>query len=372
LSALLWAAAIIGGAVPIVPRLRRSIRENFARQHDDFAIFYRTASRLFQRGENPYPLDPSGRIAPNLNPPHAHVLFAPVLLWSRPAAYVIWLSVSALALLATAAITIRLLPEPPTAAPLLLAAALLSGSGLTMATVASGQIYAVLTLPLTIAWLESRHGCDGSAGAIVGVLATVKPSLALVMAGWLCSGNWTSLAASALAAVLTMGVGLMAFGRQPYEGWLRSLPRMVASGHFRDGALMQALARVFSRNGHFPPLLNAPFLIRPIWIGVSIVLVLVTLLWAPPDPDRWWLRLLSVSFLVSPKGWIYGAWWIVGPAIFVATASSLVSQILLVLAAISLWLPDRSPLWGQPSAALGASWGSLYLWTWSCLWLAAA
>src|SRR5437764_1036269 len=98
-SAITIGLAVALGAV-VAPRFHSALVANIAGHQDDFHTFYRTARCLFVERCDPYEYIPG--IPPNLEPPHAHLLLLPVFLFPQFKAYVIWMTISILALVAAA------------------------------------------------------------------------------------------------------------------------------------------------------------------------------------------------------------------------------------------------------------------------------
>jgi hypothetical protein len=99
------------------------------------------------------------------------------------------------------------------------------------------------------------------------------------------------------------------------------------------------------------------------------MLLVLTLLRNRSDRDRVFLHLLVAGFLAAPKGWLYAGWWLAAPSIAVWQTASPLTRGAMALAGLLLWLPATAPLWGQPNPWLTPTWGSLYFWVWTLLWL---
>ena len=84
--------AIVIAAAFVPGRLAAALAVNARDAQQDFGIFYRGAHCLHDAGCDPY--GGADQSAPNLAPPHAHLLLAPVIWLSRPAAYAAWLALS--------------------------------------------------------------------------------------------------------------------------------------------------------------------------------------------------------------------------------------------------------------------------------------
>jgi hypothetical protein len=358
-------AVLLVAVVLAPPRFASAWNENARDHHQDFGIFHRAAVCLAMRNCDPYAL--AERSAPNLGPPHAHLLLMPLVSLPVSRAYVLWLVISVAAL---AAVAVRICAELGwrlTPWPVLTAAALVASSGAAMSLVASGQIYAVLAVPITEAWAAWRRGTFTRAGVWIGIAASVKVLLLLPVLFFAVRGHWRA----ALAVVLTTAViaagGLIVFGVPVYQSWLTMLAQAPIAGHFRDGSVMAALTRTLDHDVHYAATSAAPWLVRPLWAVVSGLLVTIAIV-GPRDRDRAFLAVLAASVLAAPIGWSYAIWWILGPAAAVWVSGSMMTRGVLTAAIVVMWLPDTSPLLGQPNPWLTPLWGSLFLWVWITCW----
>lgn len=355
-------------AVVAVDRLHESIVFNTTSDHGDFQTFYRTARCLFVERCDPY-RDIAG-IPPNLDPPHAHVLLMPWALWPTLQAYWMWMAISGVGLIATAfrlrqtvSLQIGLLPS-------LALVAAVAGSSIAVASVSSGQIYAALAWPVTEVWLALRSRKMARGAILLGLAASVKPTLLLPMAWLAMRGHWRAAAIAVAACALAFAIGLWGFGWSAYAGWLDTVAHFPREGHFADGSILETLLRAFTPTGYLAQVSNLPGLVLPLWAALSGFFISITLL-RPLDADRTWLALLACANLVAPKGWIYGGWWLLFPAIVVwRFSASPWTRGLLVCAGALVWLPDTAPMWAQPNPALTLTWGSLYFWVWLMVWVA--
>jgi hypothetical protein len=360
-------AVIVASAVVAIPRLQSAFHANLVREQDDFHTFYRTANCLFTRGCAAYEYIIG--IPPNLAPPHAHVLLTPVFWLPQVQGYVVWLAISLCALILTSQRVIHELHISVRPLPMLMAISLAAGSGLMMALVSSGQIYAVLTWPVAEAWLAFRKNRFVRGAVFIGVAAAVKPTLLIFIPWFALQGRRREAAIGVTAFVGVFALGILCFGLEPYRAWLNTLAHLPREGHFRDGSVLEALVRDFTPTEYFARTFAAPAIVTPVWAVTSAVLMAITLI-RPLDLDRAWLALLAVGCLVAPKGWIYAGWWLAPAAVALWRSDSRWVRALLAIAAFVFWLPDTAPLWGQPNRLLTLTWGSLYLWAWLLLWFA--
>lgn len=357
------AALILIGLAVLSVRLPYALAQNAAYQHLDFGVFYQGASCLLS-GCDPYPVTDGA--PPNLAPPHALALFIPLTLLPVAGAYYLWLIVSALALAwcgwrIASVLELRLSPLAWGAV-----IALVASSGLAMASVTSGNYYAVLTVPLTEAWVRWRRGQMVYAGAFIGLAASCKVLLLLPLVWFLLHREWKAAAMMAWTGLFITLAGIATLGPGVYLDWLSLVARAPMDGQFHHAAVLQMLHRWLSETPQFQPLLVAPDAIRPAWAVVAGLLCAVTLA-VKRSPDAAVLSLLTCAVLVSPLGWILTGFWFVGPAVAVwSRAPKLVA-----LAAVMLWLPDTLPVLGQPSVALTLTLGVWNTAIVALLWFAA-
>jgi alpha-1,2-mannosyltransferase len=345
-------------------RLPYALAQNAAYQHLDFGVFYQGASCLLS-GCDPYPVTDGA--PPNLAPPHALALFIPLTGLSVAGAYYPWLIVSALALVwcgwrIASVLELRLSPLALGAV-----AAVVLSSGLTMASVTSGNYYAALTVPLTEAWVRWRRGQMVYAGAFIGLAAACKVLLLLPLLWFLIHREWKAAAMMVWVGLFITLAGIAALGPGVYLDWLRLVARAPMDGQFHHAAVLQMLHRWLSETPQFQPLIIAPDAIRPAWAVLAGLLCAMTLA-VKRAPDAAVLSLLTCAVLVSPLGWILTGFWFVGPAVAIFSPQS---KWLLIAAAVMLWLPDTLPVLGQPSVALTLTLGVWNTAIVALLWIAA-
>jgi hypothetical protein len=202
------------------------------------------------------------------------------------------------------------------------------------------------------------------------VAASVKLLLVLALLWFVVRGRWRAALAMAATTTAIFGIGVFVFGSESYRGWLEMLSRAPMAGHFRDGALMAALIRLCGESASFAAVVDAAWLVRPAWAMLAGLVVALGLL-APRDRDRAYLALLASAVLCAPIGWIYAAWWFLGPAAAVWISGTALVRWCVTLAAVVLWLPDTVAVWGQPHRAMTLVLGSLASVVWLCFWVAA-
>jgi hypothetical protein len=365
-----WPGIILGAAIAIAAlgapgRLADAVAWNDANRGNDFGLLFDSATCFFVRSCAPYDL---GRRAPNLNPPHTHLLLAPLVRTSQPVAYRVWLGLGALSV---AAALVRLAAGPLSLSAgvwVLLVVGIVS-SALTTATVRSGQIYPLFAWPMAEAYLAARSGRWRREAAIVAILATMKPLLLLPLA-WICWRQRRAVwvAAGSIAAVMTAGVTL--FGIAAYFDWRRSLASFAHSGHWWDGSILQSLTRTLDLTRSFEPAVFAPDVVLPLWLLFSALLLLNLRRWIPlTSTDAGWVGVIVVAMLIAPKGWLYMGWWLLPPVLGLVRAGGWTLPWMFV--SLLLLLPDTTPLLGQPNRWMTLVLGSLYCWAWLAVYFGA-
>jgi len=348
-------------------RLADALASNIRFDLVDFGVFYRAAACLVSRCD-PYAI-PQGMTSPNLAPPHVLLLFLPLQGWSIQSAYYIWLAINAAALGFCALRIARELDLTHSWSVALLAAAVVASSGLAMGSVASGNYYPLLTIPLTFAWVAWRRGRLTVTARWLGAAAACKVLLLLPLVWFAIQREHRAALAMTSTWLVIFVVGLLTLGIDVYAGWLVILARAPMAGQFHDAAIMQAALRAFTETSLYAPIMPAPALVRPIWAVLAGLLVTATVI-VRRDPDRALLTLIAAAILVAPIGWVFGCWWLAGPAVAVWVTGTTWARLALACGAVALWLPDTTPLWGQPSPWLTLTTGSLYLWVAVALWTA--
>ena len=345
-------------------------------QTKDFGIFY-DATRDFLAHRDMYA---SGH---DLNPPHLHLLLVPLAVLQPAAAFAVWGVLSLGCLIASLWFILREAKIAPTRWHLAFCAVAVISSAATSAVIVNGQLSWILMLPVTLAWVAARRSRWAPAGALVGAALTVKPFLLIVLAYFILARRWRALAFATAAAAACLTVGVILFGVSPYLGWIRALRGVSWTYLPINASLMGFLTRTFTDTSsleppHFGALVVWTSLVRPLWIAGAGVLGLGTLAAlrlddAPASVDRSFALLLVASLLISPLGWVYYAWFPLGPAV-AATSTwwkrrDLSRHLLCAVLGIA-FCPVLATMLFQPHGWATATLGSVYFWGLSALWLA--
>jgi hypothetical protein len=334
---------------------------------DDFGLFFTTTECLVSRGCDPY-------AARNFNPPHTHLLIAPLLPLTRPHAFLVFLGLNLLVIIWIA----RRLARSVLKWPALTWGLVAIGAGLSSLTqtmLSTGQLYVLLGAGVIEAWLSWRDDRVIRAAVIMGVLISMKPIFALP-ALWMLRERpmiWKPLT---IGCVATIAMGLLVFGPGPYLEYISVLKSVSVNGSPLDGSLWSAIARVLTPHASdrlvpalaIAPLWSAPWLIQPLWIVISALLIVDLASWTRRAPlDASWLGLLSAMLLISPKGWVFMGWLVIWPALILWWRSGA----WLLLFAAALFLVPLTAARNATGALSSALWGSLYTWAWLTLYFAA-
>jgi hypothetical protein len=205
---------------------------------------------------------------------------------------------------------------------------------------------------------------------VLTAAATVKPFLCLPLS-WVAYRRPSTLGTIAGVALLLPSVGSLVHGLDTYRAWYRDLQTAAPLGHWANGSISSALALSFSPSPWFSPIVLAPSVIVPLWITLSAFLAFDFWWWSRrASTDQAWLGALMVAFLVSPRSWVFAAWFLMGPAIAVAFRDRWRSPKILVAASLLL-LPAGIGTIGQPNRVFTVLAGSIYTWAWALLYLAA-
>lgn len=388
----LWRAPITGVAVVLLLGLggavlrgqwqlsKTTIEETDAQ---DFGIFY-VSIRHAMEGKGLYAPLPPRRQPPyytgqlNLNLPHTNLFFLPLAFLSPRQALAAW-AIASLAVFGWstwASLGVLGWRLPPvgwlTLVVYLLAWGPAAAFSLTL------QLSFLLMGPVTASWLAAREGRSTAAGAWLGLAASAKPFLLLVVAYLALRRDGRALRAFAVVSLLFVFAGLIVFGPQSYVDWVRQLPRVSWASHYMNASLGGIVERLFGRTHYagIAPVLWVRIAVLPL---LSIVIGAVTLRAAvrparsAAAEDHAWAVLLLAALLLSPLGWVYYLWIALWPV--AATlghqhpwrAPSARDWFLVPGLGGWLWF-RRMASWGQPSAAATAVFASMYFWALLSLW----
>jgi arabinofuranan 3-O-arabinosyltransferase len=183
--------------------------------HVDFETFWRSTVAMLHGAD----IYRTGSVLPNLNPPFLSLLLAPFGLLPLLVSYWCFTALTVLLVTLSVLLTGRELR--------------LGGSGTTFGvltlwassplhgTLLLGQIYGMLAAGLTLAWLAQRRGRELLAGVLLGVVVSLKPSLAPLLLIPLVQRRWPAMWAGLLSSGLTTAAGVLVAGPSSALAWLR-------------------------------------------------------------------------------------------------------------------------------------------------------
>jgi hypothetical protein len=261
----------------------------------DFAAFVANAEAW--RDGTPYEDDRDA------NPPHVILLFVPFTALALEVGVAVWLAISAGAgWLCWRLIGRRAGVSPPGNLSLVLLALFVAAPATTEMVVNANMVW-VLWLPFTAAWLLTRGGRAVAGGALLGVLVTTKPFLALWLPYFMLRRSWRALGGALAGAAVGVAFGVAVAGADAWVAWMGALQRIPWHAIPFNTSVAGVLARVSA-------------LETLTWLAASVPFLAVAgsrVLRQPHDIDREWTLLLLTALLVGPLGWRYYHCWAIGP-----------------------------------------------------------
>lgn len=266
---------------------------------NDFGIFYRSvASEAPYAGHEGNPTTEAGVALTNLNPPHFLLAIEPFTLLPLPLACAAWWTLS-FALL-TAALTWWLRTQGERWTPEHVVWAFLWAPIYTMGF--TGQVTAVLGLPLWLAYRDLTRGRSWRGGVWAGIVLSVKPFLWPLALWYVARRAWSTIAGMIVGAGASVAIGVAFYGVVTYRAWIEALGA-IAWGPQVMNASLSAIA---SRLPFETP--------APLWMAMGLVVGLWTV-WCTRTRtlENAWFALIAASLLASPLGWVYyGVWLLPG------------------------------------------------------------
>jgi hypothetical protein len=217
----------------------------------------------------------------------------------------------------------------------------------------TGQVSFVYLIAVVVAWRAARRAEWRSAGAILGVLWTLKPFFGLFGLYLVWTRHWRAVAAGLAGSACSVGLGILVWGPRSFLGWFHDLGVITWADNVRNASIVGLWQRVSTNAGGFAA-----------GLSVSVVLILFVtgiIVRRAESVDRAWLAILTAAIVLSPLGWIYYWWWLVPPAAGVwvkARPASRLARILFVAGCATAWWPW---LWeAAPSRVMAGTVGSVY------------
>ncbi len=250
---------------------------------------------------------------PNLNTPFMTALLAPLTCLNFPAARLVWLTCSALAVWLSPYLLGRegLLPKFWTLGFTALLAAFW-GYFPSFITVLHGQVTFLVLLPLVLGWLMLRQGRSLAAGAWLGLAVSLKPFVGLFLLGLAAQGQWRACMGLLLACLVCFLLGGAAAGFDTYLVYRDILNHVNWQSASWNASLLGFFTRLFGGSENIP-WRDAPWLARGLSLAGSLTLLTFYLRatwdsrgWPPPEKaDLLAAASIPAMLLISPLGWIY-------------------------------------------------------------------
>jgi hypothetical protein len=292
----------------------------------DFSRFYYSALAYFEDA-NMYSQSPatfiqwSGLYAEqlwNLNPPIFQLFFLPLAHLSLLAAFGLWAVFSFSAYF----FSIKAIRQElsPTLSPSQIRLILLSTLGFagTGALLHTGQLSFILLLPFTLSWIYARKGLWEKAGLLLGFLSAIKPFFLIFLPFIFFRRQYRGSLLFAGTFIGMFGLGFMIFGWEAHVSWVHALRDVDWTWSWINASIHGFLRRILAETPIFEPTLAAPHLIFPLYVLCSVVVGVMTFVvilkdQSPLSVDRAFLILTIAALLISPVGWIYYFFFLIGP-----------------------------------------------------------
>jgi len=353
----------------------------------DFSVFYASSTRA-AHGLDPYSAITAGAYQPpNLNPPQLVLLLIPLTWVNLRSALVIWAAASLCSASIAVWIVCSTLGVRLTVRRAVWVFVACVWAAPTGALLYFAQIAWLLSGPITWSWAAARRGQWDRAAIVLGVLMSVKPFLALLVPLLLCAEHWRPALISAATALVSLLVGIGALGWDTFVSWLRVIRTVTWADVIFNGSLLGFFDRLFTRNPRhvwgLAPIVDAPGAVTALWLLTSVAIAGVSM-WAVhkhTESERGAAAVdhlfgvgLSASLLITPLGWLYYVFFLVGP--FTARWSTVAwratpswRKILAVFVTICFVAPPGVLARYQPNGWATLSIGSAYFWGFLGLWL---
>ena len=353
----------------------------------DFALFYADARTAVVERQNPYAPgadEAASHASVNLNPPQFLILFAPLVALDPQSAFLVWIAVGALSAIAAIRLILRELGLRATRPAGLAFVAGVLASASTGALLLSAQVSWVLWWPVTWAWAAARRGRWIAAGAVLGVLASLKPFLVLPAILFACARQWRSIAAFVLTMAASYSAGLAAFGWETFHSWLTGLGQITWGRSVLNASTLGALERALVDRPapvwDVQPLADASRIVGPLWLvasvavlGMSVRAIRRSSRLTTTEADSIFAIGVPAALLVSPVGWIYYDMWFAGAVLALGLTErwwdSRIRRVLIALFGVPLVLAPGMLAAGQPNGWLTVTLGSSYFWSLLALWI---
>jgi hypothetical protein len=222
-----------------------------------------------------------------------------------------------------------------------------------LATLGLGQIYPLLMAGLTAAWVLGRRGHTVWAGAALGLVVALKPSLAPVLLLPLVRRHWDVLTAAVGVGGLATLAGWFAAGSQSFPNWVQMVLDRPVQAYVDNASLVGTALRLTAQSPGVDPLVELPGgAAIGLLLGVALVAVTTWAVRRPPalGPDTGLWAMTGVSLLASPLSWHnYLMLLMPGVLVLVVRGRWPIAVLLLALSFIGM---EWQWVWGAPAPAV--------------------
>jgi len=293
---------------------------------NDFGKFY-YATVDFLNGLNMYGSNPAtfiqinddyGQEFWNLNPPHFHILLFPLAFLPELAALSLWSLANLLALLVVLRLIhneLNLLFSLNQQRLLTLGFLAFAGTGAHFVT---GQLSFLLALPVTLAWISARKNQWNKTGMYLGIACSMKLFFLIFLPYLFLQRQFKAMFGIIGVLFGCFGIGLAVFGIEPHLAWLNRLSAVDWHWAGMNASLWGTLSRTFTENPTYQSVLQTEFNIYPLWGILSICMAIVVYYISFSDTshrstDRAFAILIVSAIIISPLGWTYYLFLLLGP-----------------------------------------------------------
>jgi len=292
----------------------------------DFVTFYVSGLKFFG-GQDVYgsaPFDilgpipdnvttPDRDMRPNLNPPFAVLLLAPLSRLPYTAAYLAWTAISFACMAAAAWLLAGAYAKPDDRFAWSLGIlVLLAGYGPTWTSLSLGQTALPVLLLLAAGWRAARDDNEATAGAILGAALALKPFTSLLLVWFLARRQWRLLAWYGGSFAACNLVALAFMGPEVFPRYLAILRTVSWHGMEMNASLFGVFGRLDGGVNRLSEPQTGQFALLAGYAASVLLAGLLVLLARrlPPSFSRIGADLgyglcLVLMLLISPLGWIY-------------------------------------------------------------------
>jgi len=329
----------------------------------DFNTYYGAGASIFAEPSRLYACET--RQLCYVNIPIVAALFAPLAVLGPVPARIVFSIAGALAVALAAWLLIRELRA--TASERYAIVALLALSGPLLYSARLGNLTHVMLPFLVVAFAALTRGRDVRGGAVIGVLAIIKPPLMLFLPYFVLRYRWRAAAAMGGTMIAAALASVVWFGLDVHRVWWFDLGGKYASrpvGAYNVQSIAGMLAHL-RRPGHLTDW--TPLDVSPTFMGAYYALVAIVFAaaaatcfarGAPTQPGAQWIELnivMVLLLLAGPVTWTHYYAFCVIPLACYATGAiratgttvtlGVAAAAVLVSAPVVLWLP-HGPILG--------------------------